>query len=176
MTDPRDLRIRDARDDERSVIRELTLASYAPYSAVMAPTAWQGLVAAVRAALDTTEPAERIVAEQGGRIVGSVMLFPPGENYGGAAAGAQWPELRLLAVAPEVQGQGVGRALVEECVRRARRTGAAALGLHTSKSMRTAIRMYERMGFGRAPEHDFQPEGAELVTAYRLPLQQSAER
>ena len=30
--------------------------------------------------------------------------------------------------------------------------------------------MYERMGFVRAPEHDFQPPGAERVTGYRLPL------
>jgi hypothetical protein len=36
--------------------------------------------------------------------------------------------------------------------------------------MRAAVRMYERLGFVRVPEHDFQPEGAELVTAYRLRL------
>jgi ribosomal protein S18 acetylase RimI-like enzyme len=59
---------------------------------------------------------------------------------------------------------------MEECVRRARRAGADALGLHTSRSMRAAIRLYERMGFVRAPERDFRPEGAELVEAYRLPL------
>jgi ribosomal protein S18 acetylase RimI-like enzyme len=58
--------------------------------------------------------------------------------------------------------------LVDECVRRAKASGAAELGLHTSKSMRAAIRMYERMGFVRAPEHDFHPEGAELVQGYRL--------
>jgi hypothetical protein len=30
--------------------------------------------------------------------------------------------------------------------------------------------MYEKMGFERAPEFDFHPPGAELVTAYRLQL------
>jgi ribosomal protein S18 acetylase RimI-like enzyme len=59
---------------------------------------------------------------------------------------------------------------VDECVRRARASGASELGLHTSESLRAAIRMYERMGFERAPEFDFQPEGAELITAYRLDL------
>jgi ribosomal protein S18 acetylase RimI-like enzyme len=48
--------------------------------------------------------------------------------------------------------------------------GARELGLHTSASMRAAMRMYERMGFVRAPEYDFRPPGAELVEAYRLPL------
>jgi hypothetical protein len=28
--------------------------------------------------------------------------------------------------------------------------------------------MYERMGFERAPENDFQPPGTELVVGYRL--------
>jgi hypothetical protein len=55
-------------------------------------------------------------------------------------------------------------------MRRARLAGASALGLHTSESLRAGIRMYERMGFVRAPEGDFQPSGAELVMAYRRPL------
>jgi ribosomal protein S18 acetylase RimI-like enzyme len=59
---------------------------------------------------------------------------------------------------------------VEECARRARRMGATELGLHTSRSMAAAMRMYRRMGFVRAPDHDFQPPGAELVEGYRLPL------
>ena len=99
------------------------------------------------------------------------MLYPPrADAYGGAAGPASWPELRLLAVAPEARGQGIGEALVNECVRRARRMGATELGLHTSRSMEVAMRMYRRLGFVRAPEHDFQPEGAELVEGYRLPL------
>ena len=60
--------------------------------------------------------------------------------------------------------------MVDECVRRARFAGAAALGLHTSKSMVTAMQLYERMGFERAPELDFQPPGAEMVWGYRLKL------
>jgi GNAT superfamily N-acetyltransferase len=165
------VRVRDARDDERDLVRDLTLRAYAEYATAMQPTAWRGLEAAVRAALDSDEGAERIVAERGGTLVGSVFLFPPAADaYGGLAARASWPELRLLAVAPEARGAGVGRALVEECVRRARRAGATELGLHTSRSMRPAIRIYERMGFVRAPDRDFQPDGAELVEAYRLPL------
>jgi ribosomal protein S18 acetylase RimI-like enzyme len=64
---------------------------------------------------------------------------------------------------------------VDECVRRARRMGATDLGLHSSHSMRVAIEMYERMGFVRVPEHDFQPQGAELVRGYRLPLGNASE-
>jgi GNAT superfamily N-acetyltransferase len=163
--------VRDARADERAAVRALTLRAYAEYAAVMAPAGWAALDGAVRAALDGDAPAERLVAERDGALVGSVMLFAPASDAYGALAGrARWPELRLLAVAPEGRGAGVGAALVRECARRARAAGAAALGLHTSASMATARRMYERLGFVRAPEHDFRPDGAELVEAFQLPL------
>jgi GNAT superfamily N-acetyltransferase len=169
--------IRDARDDDRAAIRELTLAAYAEYATIMTSTAWAMLAGAVRQALDGEATAERVVAEQDGNLIGSVMLCPPAADaYGGAVARIDWPEVRLLAVAPAARGQGVGTALMDECVRRARRAGAGALGLHTSASLHTAIRMYERMGFVRAPEYDFQPNGAELVTAYRLDLNQGSPR
>ena len=163
--------VRDARADERGAIRDLTMAAYAPYAAVMDPEAWEGLRGAMVAGLATEEPVERIVAERDGILVGSVMLYPPAANaYGELAAAVSWPELRLLAVAPAARGLGVGRLLVEECIRRARASGARELGLHTSRTMQVAIGMYERMGFVRAPEHDFRPRNAELVTAYRLRL------
>jgi len=167
-----DLRIRDARPEDLGAIRALTLEAYSQYATIMAPTAWAGLDRAVRAALDVRDPGvQRIVAEREGRLVGSVMLYPAAADaYGGLTAGASAPELRILAVAPDARGSGVGRALVEACIRRARESGATELGLHTSESMRIAADLYRRMGFVRAPEADFRPEGAELVEAYRLAL------
>jgi ribosomal protein S18 acetylase RimI-like enzyme len=163
--------LRDARGEDREAIRALTLQAYSEYVTVMAPSAWAELEQAIRRAIDSESGAERIVAEHEGRIVGSVMLFPPSSaTYGGSVDAPPWPELRLLAVSPGARGMGVGRLLVDECMRRARESGAAELGLHTSKSMATAIGMYRRMGFVRAPEHDFQPEGAERVEGYRLRL------
>jgi GNAT superfamily N-acetyltransferase len=170
-------RVRDARDDERAAIRDLTMRAYAEYATVMTPSAWAALDGAVRAALASDERMDRLVAERDGRLVGSVLLYPPAADaYAGSAARVRWPEVRLLAVAPEARGAGVGRALMDECVRRARAMGAAELGLHTSASMRAAMRMYERMGFVRAPEYDFRPPGAELVEAYRLDLGGPAEQ
>ncbi len=171
MSGAGDLVLRDARPEELGAVRDLTLRAYAEHAAIMAPAAWAGLDAAVRAALDDVGAEDRIVAERDAVLLGSVMLFPPTTDaYRGAAVRVTWPVLRLLAVDPGARGQGVGHALVDECVRRARRMGAAELGLHSSESLRAAIRMYQRMGFERAPEHDFHPPGAELVMAFRLPL------
>jgi GNAT superfamily N-acetyltransferase len=163
--------VRDARASERDAIRDLTLRAYAEYSTVMTPESWNGLSGAVQAALASTERMERIVADDNGTLIGSVLLYPPSARAYGELAGAhESPELRLLAVAREARGRGVGRALVEECIRRARGAGAETLGLHTSRSMAPAMRLYERMGFERAPDLDFQPPGAELVEGYRLRL------
>src|SRR5436190_2083471 len=137
------LHIRDARGDEREAIRALTLVAYAEYATVMTPTAWAGLYAAQLSAL-TADDAEWIVAERDGALVGSVMLFQPENNvYGDPRAGASWPELRMLAVAQSARGQGVGKALVNECIRRAKAHGATALGLHTSDSLQIATKMYQ---------------------------------
>lgn len=168
--------VRDERDDERAAVRELTLRAYAEYATTMTPVAWAELEWALHAALASEAPAERLVAERAGGeevggLIGSVRLYAPGSDaYTGLAGPPSWPELRLLAVAPEARGLGVGQALVRECARRARAAGAATLGLHTSASMRVARGMYERMGFVRAPEYDFRPGEAELVEAYLLRL------
>src|SRR4051812_635330 len=168
---PKQFHIRDARDDDRPAIRDLTLAAYAEYAQIMAPSAWAGLLQAVQTGLEAEGAVERIVAERNGNLLGSVMLYSATANaYGDADMTGGAPELRLLAVAAAARGQGVGTALVEECMLRARRAGASALGLHTSESLQAAIRMDERMGFVRAPEGDFQPSGAELIIAYQLRL------
>jgi len=163
--------IRDARPDERAAIGELTLRAYAEYARIMDPVTWAGLEGAIHAALDSDAPAERIVADDHGTLIGSVMLYPPAAKaYGDMLAELSWPEVRLVSVAPEARGRGVARALMEECFRRARLAGATAIGLHTSRSMSAAMALYTRMGFVRVPEFDHQPPGTELVEAYRLAL------
>lgn len=163
--------IRDARPHERTAVRDLTLRAYAEFESIMDPTSWAGLDGAVRGALASNAPAECIVAEDRGQVIGSVMLYPASATaYGDLAGAVDSPEVRLVAVAPEARGRGVARALMNECIRRARAAGATSLGLHTSRSMRAAIALYARMGFERDPQADFQPPGAELVEGYRMRL------
>ena len=167
--------VRDARPSEREQIARLTLAAYHEYGSVMAPSAWAALEQAVHASLADDTGVTRIVAELDGMIVGSAALYAPDfAAYGTLASPTSWPEVRLVAVAPTARGKGIARALVEECIRRARLAGASVLGLHTSRSMRAAVRLYARMGFVRDPEHDFHPPGAELVEGYLLHLDDPA--
>jgi ribosomal protein S18 acetylase RimI-like enzyme len=166
-----DVAVRDARPADRDAIHDLTLRAYEDYATIMSPTSYATLLRALHDALASDAPSHRLVAEHEGKLLGSVMLYPPAvAAYGELARAAPWPELRLLAVAPEARGLGIGELLVHECIRRLRDAGLPELGLHTATSMRGAMRLYERLGFVRAPEHDFHPEGGELVQAYRLGL------
>ncbi|GCE29627.1 hypothetical protein KDA_51110 [Dictyobacter alpinus] len=163
--------LRNARDDERGIIQDLTLAVYAQYQAVMPPAFWTVYRHNLIATLNGEGNFERIVAEQNGSIIGSVLLYPPeSDPYTHATSGVSYPEVRLLAVLPQARGQGIGTALMKECERRAREAGAQAIGLHTAEIMQDAIRMYERLGYVRSPETDFRPGEGVTVLGYRHTL------
>ena len=163
------LKIREALRGDRDAARRVTLAAFQQYAAVMPPPRWEGYRENILATLTEIAPAQHIVAEKEGVIIGSVLLYPPGTAFSTPDEGPlTCPEVRLLAVAPEARGQGIGTGLMKECIRRARRLGAPCLNLHTTDMMKVAMRMYERMGFVRAPELDFHPDPSITVKAYRL--------
>ena len=163
--------LRNARDNERGIIRDLTIAAYMQYQSVMVPDFWRRYQQNLLALLEGEGNYERIVAEQDGSIIGSVLLYPPAaDSYASAAIPPSYPEVRLLAVPPGVRRQGIGTALMRECERRARQAGAQAIGLHTMEVMQAAIRMYERLGYVRTPETDFRPGQGVVVLGYRHTL------
>jgi predicted N-acetyltransferase YhbS len=166
--------IRDARPSDRPAILDVTLAAYQEYAARM-PGFWEGYRRNIIASLDDVGSAEQLVAEHEGAIVGTVLLYPPRRMQISRTGALEmpWPEVRLLAVAPAGRGRGVGAALMQECVHRARKSGARVLSLHTTDMMQTARRMYERMGFARAPELDFQPAPGVTVMGFRLDLERA---
>ncbi|MFE4961817.1 GNAT family N-acetyltransferase [Streptomyces sp. NPDC056660] len=101
--------------------------------------------------------AEVLVAVDGERLLGGVTFVAgPGPIADIARPGEA--EIRALAVAHEARGRGAGEALVRACVDRARATeGCTAVVLSSQRSMHTAHRIYERLGFVRTPERDWNP-------------------
>ena len=77
---------------------------------------------------------------------------------------------RMLAVDRAVQGRGAGRALVEACIARAKADGKHALVLHTTAWMKTAHRLYGRLGFERDPDRDWPIMPEVTLLGYRLDL------
>lgn len=163
--------IRDAVEQERDIICELRLNAYQEHSSKIPEGHWNVLKQSVLSDTDTQVNVERIVIEIDGEIVGSVALFPAKtEAYKGLVEGEQdYPELRMLAVSTAVRGKGVAKALVNECIRRTKVKGYAAMGLHTSDFMENAVKLYESLGFERLPQADFVPlDDGIVVKAFRI--------
>ncbi len=108
-----------------------------------------------------------------GQIAGAVVYFGDMQYYGsgGSAVNEQNAAgFRLLAVDPAVRGNGVGKRLTGECIRKAREKGVDQVIIHTTAAMQTAWKMYENLGFKRSEDLDFMQ--AQLpVFGFRLMLQ-----
>ncbi|MFF5250512.1 GNAT family N-acetyltransferase [Streptomyces leeuwenhoekii] len=101
--------------------------------------------------------AEVLAAVEGERVVGGVTFVPSGGPMADIARPGE-AEIRMLAVAHAARGRGVGEALVRACADRARAVeGCVRVVLSTQRTMRTAHRLYERLGFVRTPERDWNP-------------------
>jgi ribosomal protein S18 acetylase RimI-like enzyme len=123
-----------------------------------------GYVDALRDAGRRADEAELLVAvDAGGAVVGSVTFCPAGSPWRELARDDE-AELRMLAVRPDAQRLGVGRALTAACVDRARELGFGALVLSTPSVAPAAHRLYEGIGFTRDQTRDWSPvPGVELL-------------
>jgi ribosomal protein S18 acetylase RimI-like enzyme len=113
-----------------------------------------------------------LVAVEGDRILGSITLEleskvnPEGRLEPGEA------HLRLLGVAPEAQGRGVGRMLMEAAAIHARAAGKHRLTLGTMPEMAAARHLYDTLWYRGGGRVEFAP-GRWAVT-YELPLDKPA--
>jgi GNAT superfamily N-acetyltransferase len=158
-----DLVIRPVRPDEFDRVGDLVVDAY---TSLGDPGEYQ---AVLRDVADRSRSAEVAVALVNDAIGGKVTyvggLGPYAESDDPEAS---W--IRMLAVDPAFRGQGVGAALVEWCVGRARESGRGRLVLHTTDRNRDAQRLYARLGFDRAPDLDWQGQRGNWLRGYRMEL------
>lgn len=109
-----------------------------------------------------------LVAEQGGAVVGWAAHGPCRDGEVRTADA----ELYAIYVHPEHLGRGVGRALLQESVRRAGALGHPRMRLWVLKGNVAARRFYERAGFGAdGAEEAFEVDGvAAPEVRYRADL------
>ena len=167
MSGPPGLEVRPVRPDEHEAAGALVIAAYEAlpgahlsggYAAVLADVARRAHEAVV------------LVAAEGGDLLGCATYVPDRSSPWAELLDEGEAGLRMLAVRPSAQGRGVGRALLDACVDRARAEGRRALMLHTTPWMTVAHRLYEHAGFTRLPERDWTPEPDVPLLAYRLAL------
>ena len=107
-----------------------------------------------------------------GEVGGAVVYFSDMKYYGSGGSATEEENaagFRLLAVDPELRGNGLGTEITLACVERAKNDGVAQLIIHSTEYMRIAWNMYEKLGFKRSADLDFMQE--ELpVFGFRLTI------
>lgn len=160
--------VRLARDDELEAAGDLVVAAYRTHRDM---EDGDGYLAHVRDARGRATEVDVLVAvDADGRLLGCVSHV---RDHTSAYAEVERPGeagFRMLGVDPEARGLGVGRALVEACIERARAAGRTGLVIVTAPSWTDAQRLYERIGFRRAPDRDFEPVPGIRLWAYELRL------
>lgn len=169
------LTIRPASADEFDAVGELIATAYAGLPGMARPDEQPDYYRMLRdVGARARNPAITVFAAvgPGGALMGSVDFISDVKHYGSGGTASTVPDaagIRLLAVKPEYRGAGVGKALTQHCIERARALGRARVILHTTRAMQTAWAMYERMGFRRDERIDFRQGNLE-VFGFRLEL------
>jgi DNA-binding MarR family transcriptional regulator/GNAT superfamily N-acetyltransferase len=94
------------------------------------------------------------IAELDGERVGSVFVVRKSDAVA---------KLRLLILDPKARGRGLGRRLVEECLRFAKSAGYSSMTLWTQSILTAARGIYQRAGFSLTAQEPHRSFGADLI-------------
>jgi ribosomal protein S18 acetylase RimI-like enzyme len=169
------LTIRLARPEEYASLGKMLVSAYAALPGMPSPSEvpdYYDRLANVggRAALPGLTVF--VAKSEDGRLAASIDFIADMTQYGVDGPVSKLTDaaaVRLLAVDDAFRGQNVGRTMTCHCIDHARSLGRARLVLHTTKLMQAAWTIYERLGFMRYPEIDFQQAGID-VYGFQLDL------
>jgi ribosomal protein S18 acetylase RimI-like enzyme len=139
--------IRAATSGDHAAIDALALDAWQVLKPGYDPAQWDKMLSGVGSMSKLGSEGRLLVAAcTPEEIAGAVGYMPPGRSNPKVFP-SDWPSIRMLVVRPSHRGQGIGKELMNACVREAVRDGAHCIGLHTSPIMEVALPMYLRMGF-----------------------------
>jgi GNAT superfamily N-acetyltransferase len=165
------IEIRDAAGpEEEAEAGRLTLAAYEEFAPMFDPGDWEVYSPTLPDTRTRIEQGKLLIAlDESGEIVGTVTYYPEP-----APTSTNWrpddANFRFLAVRPDRRREGIGRALMQECIHRATAAGKNRLALQTTPHMTAAIEMYVRAGFLRDIYGD-QTHGSFSLLVYALVLE-----
>jgi ribosomal protein S18 acetylase RimI-like enzyme len=147
------IELRPATPADAAAIRAIVRAAYAKWVPVIGREPLP-----MRADYDKALQDHRFdLALENGRIVGLIETIPHDDHV--------WIE--NVAVAPEAQGRGIGKKLLDSAERRAVETGCRELRLLTNGAFDANVRLYRRHGYAIDREEPFM-NGTTVYMSKRL--------
>jgi len=170
------LEIREIRPGEYKQLGQLMVDVYSGLEGFPSPQEqpdYYEMLANIGCFNEQEDTAVLIAISADGMLAGGVVYFSDMARYGSGGTATEETNasgFRLLGVDPAARGAGVGRALSNACIQRAREQGHAQVILHTTQAMQVAWGLYENMGFVRSSDLDFM-QGELPVFGFRLNLE-----
>jgi ribosomal protein S18 acetylase RimI-like enzyme len=160
------LHIRPIRPGEHTELGRITVEAYRQLSGGDPLGSYEDELSAV--SHRATDSVVLVAVDGAGDLLGGVTYVPDARRALADFADPDAAGIRMLAVRPQRQGCGIGRALTEACITLARAEGRGRVLLHSTPVMAAARRMYERLGFSRAPDLDSFVTGGPYATRLHL--------
>jgi len=174
MTD-QEYSIREAKSDEFSKIGALMVSVYSKLDGFPGPKESPEYYDKLKNVGNLTKDPKvklLVAVSSNGSIGGTVVYFGDMTYYGSEGIATKEKKaagFRLLAVDPKTRGKGLGKLLTKACIDLALSEKQEQVVIHSTKAMQIAWSMYEKLGFQRSEDLDFQ-KGKLTVYGFRLLL------
>ena len=165
--------VRNAKPEESKTIGKLMVDVYSKLEGFPSPEEqpkYYEMLADIGEQIKKPKTELLIAVTKEGVIGGGVLYFGDMQYYGSGGNATKEKNasgFRLLAVEPNTRGKGVGKLLSNACIKKAKSSSNDQIIIHSTKAMKIAWRMYEKLGFKRSKDLDFM-QGELSVFGFRL--------
>lgn len=130
-------------------LRALGVKSWSQYQNELTNENWEKLYQGLnnldtyKSLLDQSECLVCVNQEE--EIIGMSFLVPKGNPTD--IYDENWCYIRFVSVNPDYRGNGIGAELTKWCIQSALKNDEQTIALHTSEIMKSARKLYEKIGF-----------------------------
>ncbi len=168
--------VREARADELAAVGALTAEGYLVDDLLRRPDGGEEHYQEhLRDAAGRARDAIVLVAaDDDGGLLGTVTWCPVGSALRELATIDDQAEFRMLSVSAAARRRGVGRALVQACLDRAKDGRMREVVICSMPQMHNAHALYRSFGFVRNPQLDWSPAPSVELWGFRLTMDHPA--
>ncbi|WP_129691471.1 GNAT family N-acetyltransferase [Gottfriedia acidiceleris] len=166
--------IRESKPNELDKIKKVLIEAYEQYAAILTKEQWENYKNSIIDATEKSKTKTKLVAIADNVLLGACFIYDSAEKaYGLTDLEIDYPIIRLIGVSPKARGLGIATELIRASCNLSLEWGSDRIVLHTSDMMKSAIRLYEKLGFKRAKQYEFM-NGNILVKSYELNINNTA--